>query len=88
MRAIVRLAMLDIPDEELDALTADMAGLVAFADKVRAVPVCASEEAEQAGCPLRADGIRPSADRGVLLTAAGGGEDGFFPAPAGRGETP
>lgn len=87
MRDMLRLAMLEIPDEGLEALTADMAGIVAFADAVRTLPVCTPEESENTGLPPREDRIRPSFDRGALLAAAGGGEDGFFTVPDRREET-
>ena len=87
MRDMLRLAMLEIPDEGLEALTADMAGIVAFADAVRTLPVCTPEESENTGLPPREDRIRPSFDCGALLAAAGGGEDGFFTVPDRREET-
>ena len=80
---IARLAKLSGPEEELDALTADMANIIAFADTINA----AGSETEEfdninnLSNAFREDAVVPSYDRADILKNAGGGEDGFFKVP-------
>lgn len=80
---IARLAKLSVPEEELDALTADMANIIAFADTINA----AGSETEEfdninnLSNAFREDAVVPSYDRADILKNAGGGEDGFFKVP-------
>ena len=80
---IARLAKLSVPEEELDALTADMANIIAFADTINA----AGSETEEfdninnLSNAFREDAVVPSYDRADIQKNAGGGEDGFFKVP-------
>ena len=80
---IARLAKLSVPEEELDALTADMANIIAFADTINAAG-CETEEFDNINNlsnAFREDAVVPSYDRADILKNAGGGEDGFFKVP-------
>lgn len=80
---IARLAKLSVPEEELEALTADMANIIAFADTINA----AGSETEEfdninnLSNAFREDTVVPSYDRADILKNADGGEDGFFKVP-------
>lgn len=77
---IARLAKLSVEEDELDALTQDMADIIAFADTIGAAGVPAEEAGPVHGLSnaLREDTVVPSYDREDILRNAHGGEDGYF----------
>lgn len=83
---MARLARLSVEEDRLDALTADMGQIIAFAAAVSAgaggsgTAAGESDEPDRGGPePLfREDVVAPSFPRKEILKNAGGGEDGFF----------
>lgn len=77
---IARLAKLSIPDDELDALTKDMADIIKFADTINN----ASEEGVEfdninhLSNVFREDEVVPSYDSEEILCNANDQEDGHF----------
>lgn len=77
---IARLAKLSIPDDELDALTNDMAEIIKFADTINN----ASEEGVEfdninhLSNMFRKDEVVPSYDSEEILCNANDQEDGHF----------
>lgn len=78
---IARLAKLSVSEEELDALTAEMANIISFADTINAAGADGEEFDSIGGLTnaLREDVVVPSFDRTAILSNVNGGEDGFFP---------
>ena len=88
---VARLARLALTDEELDALTTELAAILEHAAQVSAL--------DTAGVPptahplplvnvFRADVTRPGLDRDDVLAAAPEAEDGRFRVPRILGEAP
>ena len=88
---VARLARLALTDEELDALTPELAAILEHAAQVSAL--------DTAGVPptahplplvnvIRADVARPGLDRDDVLAAAPEAEDGRFRVPRILGEAP
>lgn len=61
IQAIAKLAKLAVPDSELDALTADMNEIIAFADTIASVEAQDEDYADMNGLEnvLREDTVRP-----------------------------
>lgn len=78
---IARLAKLSVPEEQLDALTASMGEIIAFADTINAAATADDTFDSVGGLSnaYREDEVVPSFDREQILKNADGGEDGFFP---------
>lgn len=74
------LSKLEVKEDEMDALIADMESIVAFADTIAQ----ASGGVEGDGLPttlenvFREDEVRPSMDRSLILKNVNGGENGCF----------
>ena len=74
------LSKLEVREDEMDALISDMESIVAFADTIAQ----ASGGVSGDGLPttlenvFRADEVRPSMDRELILQNVNGGEDGCF----------
>jgi aspartyl-tRNA(Asn)/glutamyl-tRNA(Gln) amidotransferase subunit C len=90
-RHVARLARLDLTDDELTKLTAELSALLDHVDRIRRL--------DTAGVPptahplpltnvLRADEVRPSLDRDEVLAAAPAAEDDRFRVPRILGEAP
>ena len=88
---VARLARLALTDEEVDALTTELAAILEYAAEVSAL--------DTAGVPptahplplvnvFRADVARPGLDRDEVLAAAPEAEDGRFRVPRILGEAP
>ncbi len=80
IRNIAILSRLYVADEELDALTKDMQGVIAFADAINAVGAEADEfdNINNLSNVFRKDEVVPSYPREEILKNVDGGEDGFF----------
>ncbi|MEM1484737.1 Asp-tRNA(Asn)/Glu-tRNA(Gln) amidotransferase subunit GatC [Oscillospiraceae bacterium PP1C4] len=80
IKNIAILSKLYVPDEELDALTKDMQGVIAFADTINAVGGDASEfdNINNLSNVFREDVVVPSYAREEILKNVEGGEDGCF----------
>lgn len=80
VQSIARLAKLSVPDEELDALTGEMAKIISFADTINAAGAEAAEFDNINGLSnaFREDAVVPPYPREEILRNAQGGEDGFF----------
>lgn len=78
---IAKLSKLSVTEEELDALTHDMAEIIAFADTINAAVDEAGEFDGITGLSnvFRQDVVVPSYDREQILQNVDGGEEGFFP---------
>lgn len=78
--SIARLAKLSVSEEELDALTADMANIISFADTINAASADTEEfdNIHNLSNVLREDEVVPSYPREEILRNVDGGEDGFF----------
>jgi aspartyl-tRNA(Asn)/glutamyl-tRNA(Gln) amidotransferase subunit C len=77
---IAKLARLSVEEGELDALTRDMASIIAFADQINAAADDAAgfDTQSKNTDALRPDEVAPSFDRELILSNVAGGEDGFF----------
>ena len=78
VQSIARLAKLSVPDEELDALTGEMAKIISFADTINDASDEITEEFDDINGlqnAFREDEVVP---REEILRNAQGGEDGFF----------
>lgn len=76
---IALLSRLNVPEEELDTLTNDMAGIIAFADQINAVSdVGEFDTINGLQNVFREDVVIPSYDRELILKNVDGGEDGCF----------
>ncbi len=83
---LAKLSMLELTDEQLDALTKDMQSIVSFADTINAAD---AEDRDNLGISgnvnaYRDDTVKPSYEQGDILRNADGGEDGFFSVPSRR----
>ena len=77
---IARLAKLSLSEEQMDALTADMEKIIAFADTVNALAADTGVVFErEATAQLREDAVEASCPRADILRNVDGGEDGCFP---------
>ena len=78
---IASLSKLSVSEEELEALTADMAQIIEFADTINAACADAQEfdNINNLSNVLREDEVVPSYPREAILKNVGGGEDGYFP---------
>lgn len=78
---IARLAKLSVADEDLDALTAQMGDIIAFADTINAAGDVGGsfDNVNHLSNAFREDVVVPSFDREDILSNVDGGEDGFFP---------
>ena len=75
------LSKLSVSEEELDALTADMQQIIAFADTINAA-VDELGDYDSVGTlknVFREDVVIPSYPQEKILANVDGGEDGFFP---------
>ena len=88
---VARLARLARTDEELDALTSELAKILEYAAQVSALD---TEGVPPTAHPLplvnvlRADDVRPSLPPSEVLAMAPAAEDGRFRVPRIRGEAP
>ncbi len=88
---VARLARLALTDEELDALTPELAKILEYAAQVSALD---TEGVPPTAHPLplvnvfRADEVRPCLPRDEVLAAAPAAEDGRFRVPRILGEAP
>ena len=80
VQSIARLAKLSVPEDELDALTGEMAKIISFADTINAAGVQGEEFDSVSGLSnaFREDEVVPSYPREAILRNVDGGEDGFF----------
>ncbi len=78
---IALLSKLWVSEEELDKLTEDMAGIIAFADTINAAGETAEEfdNINNLSNVFREDEVVPSYDRDQILKNVNGGENGYFP---------
>lgn len=78
---IARLAKLSVPEDQLDALTASMGEIIAFADTINAAGAAEDsfDNINNLSNAFREDTVTPSFDREKILQNVDGGEDGFFP---------
>ena len=78
---IALLSKLSVSEKELDALTEDMAGIIAFADTVNAAGDAAEEfdNINNLSNVFREDTVTESYDRELILKNVNGGENGYFP---------
>ena len=79
---IALLSKLFVADEDLDALTQEMANIVAFADTINDASDEITEEFDDINGlqnAFREDEVVPSYPREAILRNVNGGEDGFFP---------
>jgi aspartyl-tRNA(Asn)/glutamyl-tRNA(Gln) amidotransferase subunit C len=84
VRRIAELARLEIPEERIERMTAELSAVLEFAGTLQRLDLegCAPGTFAPAGAPLREDaldGRRLGAER--ALEAAPEGEDGFFLVP-------
>lgn len=77
---IAELAMLKLGEEETGSLEADMAEIVAFAEKISEVDA-AVQEWDVIEVPLREDLVRNSLSMESALSGAPEKKDGFFFVP-------
>ena len=80
IQKIALLSKLTMSDEELEAITKDMAEIIAFADTINAVSDDTDDFDNVNGLAnvFREDIVRPSYDRERILQNVNGGEDGCF----------
>lgn len=81
IQKIAVLSKLWVSDEELEALTADMQQIIAFADTINAA-VDELGDYDSVGTlknAFREDVVAPSYPQERILANVDGGEDGFFP---------
>ena len=84
VRRIAELARLEIPEERVERMTAELSAVLDFAGTLQRLDLegCAPSTFAPAGTPLREDALdarRLGAER--ALAAAPEGEDGFFLVP-------
>ncbi len=77
---LAKLCMLDLTEEQLEALTKDMQSIVKFADTINAAE---AKDRDNTGIndifnAYREDDVKPSYEQGDILKNVDGGEDGFF----------
>jgi aspartyl-tRNA(Asn)/glutamyl-tRNA(Gln) amidotransferase subunit C len=88
---VARLARLALTDDELDALTPELAKILEYAAQVSALD---TEHVPPTAHPLplvnvfRADAVRPGLSRAEVLAEAPAAEDGRFRVPRILGEAP
>lgn len=77
---IAKLSGLLVKDEELDGLTADMSGIIGFADEISKAGAFDNDFDNINGLSnvFREDLVEPSFSRELILKNADGGKDGFF----------
>lgn len=80
MTNLERKAALSLTDTERAELVDQMNAVLACLDVLRTCPDCPPAE-QEAPCPLRADEVRPSAGRAVLLSNAPETDGAFFLVP-------
>lgn len=80
IKNIALLSKLDVPEEQLDALTQDMQDIIAFADTIQAADVgdTGFDNINNLSNVFREDVVVPSLDRELILKNVDGGEDGCF----------
>ncbi|MBE6905730.1 Asp-tRNA(Asn)/Glu-tRNA(Gln) amidotransferase subunit GatC [Marasmitruncus massiliensis] len=80
IKNIALLSKLYVPEEELDTLTKDMQGIIAFADTIQAADVgdTGFDNINNLSNVFREDVVVPSYDRDLILKNVEGGEDGCF----------
>ena len=78
---IASLSKLTVSEEELDALTADMAQIIEFANTINAASADTEEfdNINHLSNVLREDEVVPSYPQEAILKNVNGGEDGYFP---------
>ena len=78
---IALLSKLWVDENELDKLTGDMAGIIAFADTINAVSESADDfdNINNLSNVFREDTVTQSYDRSLILKNVNGGENGYFP---------
>ena len=83
IRAIALLAKLEVPDEELDALTQEMERIIAFADTVSHAPVSDTDfdNIHHLENGFRPDTVLPSLPQEEILQNAESQENGCFFVP-------
>ena len=80
-RRVAGLAHLEFDDAGLDRMASEMTKILTYIDQLREVDVDGFEERDAAITPLRADEIRPGADRERVASNAPAWRDGFFVVP-------
>ncbi|HEX8154376.1 MAG TPA: Asp-tRNA(Asn)/Glu-tRNA(Gln) amidotransferase subunit GatC [Thermoanaerobaculia bacterium] len=81
-RRIAGLAHLEMDDEALDRMAAEMTNILGYIDQLREVHVDGfAAEADPAPTPLREDEPCPSIDSGLAARNAPAWSDGFFVVP-------
>ncbi len=80
IKNIALLSKLYVPEEELDALTKDMQGIIAFADTIQAADVgdTGFDNINNLSNVFREDVVARSYDRELILKNVDGGEEGCF----------
>jgi aspartyl-tRNA(Asn)/glutamyl-tRNA(Gln) amidotransferase subunit C len=90
--ALARLARLDLADEEVVRLQADLRAILGYASRLAAIPIDGREPMTHAvpfPCPLRDDAVAPSLAPAQALAAAPRTAEGCFVVPrVVAGETP
>lgn len=84
VRAIARLARLELSEAELELFARQLTGILEYADQVRDVDTAgvASVSAAGTGAPMRDDEVQPSIPRDdILRQAPGTAGSGFFKVP-------
>jgi aspartyl-tRNA(Asn)/glutamyl-tRNA(Gln) amidotransferase subunit C len=82
IRAIARLAHLDLTDEELSRFTGQLDGILAAFAKLEDLSLEAPPPAGSIpAAPLREDEVRPFVDPHELVEASEDHADGFFSVP-------
>ena len=78
---IALLSKLWVDESELEKLTEDMAGIIAFADTINAVGESTEDfdNINNLSNVFREDTVVPSYDRSLILKNVNGGENGYFP---------
>jgi len=80
-RRVAGLAHLEFDDAGLDRMAAEMTKILSYIDQLREVDVEGFEERDASVTPMRADEVRPSADREKVAANAPEWRDGFFVVP-------
>ncbi|MDQ3282438.1 MAG: Asp-tRNA(Asn)/Glu-tRNA(Gln) amidotransferase subunit GatC [Acidobacteriota bacterium] len=80
-RRVASLAHLDLRDEELDRMAAEMTKILTYIDQLREVDVEGFEERDPTVTPLRDDEPHATLDRELVARNAPAWRDGLFVVP-------